>query len=336
MKKVISSIIIFFVVLLAAVAISRNDSVKYNNNMNRLGMSESATVLKTSSKQNLTNAVKKLSKADLVNYQIIFFDKNNSNFGYLYSNHTLHKLPTVNGRYFSQSDFKSEIPFAVRGQQSDIPSYKPQSQQYIKTGKRYVSVIGTIGFNNAKILNEQTLVSISPVQNNLKVQLNDVVPVIDGAVLSSKTDLAKLKKTLKVSSTHKYSPQTDDFSAIQTNSSGNMYIISLLLTFIVAIAVEIYILLPLRFDVKKTKLTGDLKNNYRNGLLIRYLLFTMIPYLAAFLWTKWKIVIISHQTFNLYLILSIIAAIVVGIYQIYFVKKTEWRNVYECQIKSRI
>lgn len=323
MKKVISSIIIFLVVLLAAVAISRNDSVKYNNTMNRLGMSESATVLKTNSKQNLTSAVKKLSESKLSHYQIIFFDKDNSNFGYLYSNHTLHKLPTVNGRYFSKSDFQSEIPFAVRGQQADVPSYKPQSQQYIKTGKQYVSVIGTIGFNNAKILNEQTLVSISPNQKKSNVQLNDVIPVVDGAILSSKTDLSKLKKTLRVSSTHKYSPQTDDFSEIKTNSSGNMYIISLLLTFIVTIAVEIYILLPLRFDVKKTNLTGDLKNNYRNGLLIRYLLFTMIPYLAAFLWSKWKIVIISHSTFNIYLILSILAAILVGIYQIYFVKKTE-------------
>lgn len=323
MKKVISSIIIFLVVLLAAVAISRNDSVKYNNTMNRLGMSENATVLKTNSKQNLTTAVKKLSKSDLDRYQIIFFDKNNSNFGYLYSNHTLHKLPTVNGRYFSKSDFDSEIPFAVQGQQSDMPSYKPQSQQYIKTGKRYVSVIGTIGFNNAKILNEQTLVSISPVQNKSNFLLKDVVPVVDDAVVTSKSDFSKLKKTLKVSSTHKYSPQTDDFSAIQTNSSGNMYIISLLLIFLVTIAVEVYILLPLRFDVKKTNLTGDLKNNYRNGLLIRYLLFTMIPYLAAFLWTKWRIVIISHSTFNAFLIISVVAAILVGVYQIYFVRKTE-------------
>lgn len=321
MKKIISSIIIFLLVLLAAVAISRNDSVKYNNTMNRLGMSENATVLRTNSKQNLTSTIKKLSQKDLSSYQIIFFDKDNSSFGYIYSNGSLHKLPTVSGRYFSQTDFQSEIPFAVQGQQSDTKSYKPQSQEYIKTGKRYISVIGNIGFDDAELLNEQTLVSLSPTQPKLKERLKDVVPVVDGHILSEKSDLSSMKKLMHVSSTHKYSPQSEDFSEIKTNSNGNFYIISLLLTFLITIAVEVYILLPLRFDIKKTKLTGDLKNNYRNGLLLRYLLFTMIPYGLAALWTNWRIVIISHQTFYVYLIFSVIAAIAVGVYQIYFVKK---------------
>ncbi|AKP66595.1 hypothetical protein [Companilactobacillus ginsenosidimutans] len=321
MKKIISSIIIFFIVLLAAVAISKNDSIKYNNTMNRLGMSEDATVLKTNSKKNVTNVVKKLSESDVGHYQIIFFDKNNNSFGYIYSNHTLKKIPTISGRYFSQTDFKSQIPFAVQGQQSDISSYKPQSQAYIKSGNRYISVIGNIGFNNADILNEQTLVSLSPTQPKIKKTLKDVIPVIDGRAVSSKQDLGKIKKIMRVTSTHKYNPTSDDFSAVQTSNNGNLYIVSLLFTFIAAIAVEIYILLPLRFDIKKTQLTGDLKNNYRNGLLIRYLLFTMIPYIAAFLWSQWKIVIISHSTFDTYVILSMLTALAVGIYQIYFVKK---------------
>lgn len=321
MKKFISSVIIFLVVLLAAVAISKNDSIKYNNTMNRLGMSDNATVLKTNSKRNLTNTIVDLNKMKLSKYQIIFFDKDNSSFEYIYGNHSLKKLPTVSGRYFSKTDFKSQIPFAVQGQNSSIKSYKPQSQAYIKTDKRYISVIGNIGFNNAQLLNEQTLISLSPTQRKSNKQLKDLIPVIDGNVVSSKTDLAKIKKLMHVSSTHKYSPQTDDFTAVQTNNSGNLYILSLLLTLIVTIVVEIYILLPLRFDIKKTKLTGDLKNNYRNSLLLRYLMFTIIPYVLAFLWTTWKIVIISHAIFNSYLVVSIIAAIAVGIYQIYLVKK---------------
>lgn len=321
MKKVISSVIIFFVVLLAAVAISKNDAIKYNNTMNRLGMSDEATVLKTNSKQNLSSTVKKLSHEKLDSYQIIFFDKNNSSFGYMYSNGHLKKLPTVSGRYFSMSDFDSEIPFAVQGQRSSTKSYKPQSQEYIKTDKRYVSVIGNIGFNNAEILNQQTLISLSPTQPKINKRLKDLVPVIDGKAVTSKSDLSHIKKTLHVSSTHKYSPQSEDFSAVQTNNNGNMYIISLLLTFLISIAVEIYILLPLRYDIKQTKLTGDLKNNYRNGLLLRYLIFTLVPYLLAFVWSHWKIVIISHSTFNIYMLISVIAAIAIGIYQIYFVKK---------------
>ena len=323
MKKFISSIIIFLVVLLAGVAISKNDAIKYNNTMNRLGMSDQATVLRTHSKKNLSNTIKKLDKKDYAHYQIIFFDKNNSSFGYIYSKGTLRKIPTTAGRYFSKSDFSSEIPFAVQGQQSDTKSYKPQSQTYIKSDDRYISVIGNIGFNNADILNEQTLVSLSPSQPKIHKTLNDLIPVVDGKIISSRADFASMKKLMHVSSTHKYSPQSEDFSYVQTNSNGNLYIISLLFTFLVSIAVEIYILLPLRFDIKKTQLTGDLKNNYRNGLLIRYLLFTMIPYALAYIWTNWKIVIISHSTFNAYLLFSVLAAIGVGIYQIYVVKKSE-------------
>ncbi|MFD1471261.1 hypothetical protein [Companilactobacillus mishanensis] len=321
MKKIISSIIIFLLVLLAAVAVSKSDSIKYNNTMNRLGMSDDATVMKTSSKRNLTSTVEALSKAKLSDYQIIFFDKSNSSFGYIYSHNLLRKLPTVSGRYFSKTDFKSEIPFAVQGQQSETTSYKPQSQEYIKTDKRYISVIGNIGFNNADILNEQTLVSLSPTQPKSNKKLNQLIPVVDGRVLSNKSDLTKMKKIIKVNSTHKYSPQSDDFSEVQTNKSDNLYILSLLLIFLALIAVDIYILLPLRFDVKKTQLTGDLKNNYRNGLLLRYLLFTMIPYVIGYIWINWRIVIISYSTLNTYLILSMLATVIVGIYQIYFVKK---------------
>lgn len=323
MKKFISSIIIFFIVLLAAVAISKNDAIKYNNTMNRLGMSDSATVLRTNSKQTVTGAVKKLDQSNLSHYQIIFFSKNNSSFGYIYSNHTLRKIPTTSGRYFSKSDFKSQIPFAVQGQQSDIKSYKPQSQSYIKADNRYISVIGNIGFNNADNLNDQTLVSLSPTQPKVNRKLSELVPVIDGPAVSSKHDMSKIKKLMHVSSTQRYNPTTDDFTVVQATGNSNLYIISLLLTFLASIAVEIHILLPLRFDIKKTQLTGDLKNNYRNGLLLRYLLFTVIPYIAAYAWSQWKIVIISHSTFNTYITLSIIAAIGVGIYQIYFVKKTE-------------
>ena len=56
-EKIISSIVIFLIVLLTGVAISKSDSIKYNNTMNRLGMSDDALVLKTKSKKNLVTAV---------------------------------------------------------------------------------------------------------------------------------------------------------------------------------------------------------------------------------------------------------------------------------------
>ncbi|WP_125568008.1 hypothetical protein [Companilactobacillus insicii] len=322
MKKIISSVIILIVVLLAGVSISKSDSIKYNNTMNRLGMSDNAVVLRTKSDKSLITAIKKLDQKKLASYQIIFFDKDNSDFGYIYSHKKTNKIPVTSGRYFSQSDFSSQIPFAVQGKNSDIESYKPQSQAYIKVGKRYVSVIGNIGFNGADILNSQTLVSLSPNQPQVKTKLSNVITVLDGRAINSKESYASIKKTLHVTSAHKYSPQSDDFGNVQTNN-GELYMVGIILLFVLAVAMEFYILVPLRFDLTRSNLTGDLKNNYRNGLLLRYLVYTLVPYAVGYAFVSWRIVIISHQTFNMFMISSILIAVLIGLYQIFFVKKVD-------------
>lgn len=323
MKKIISSIVIFIIVLLAGTAISKSDSVKYSNTMNRLGMSENSTVLETNSKKNLVTAIKDLNKKKLTSYQLIFFDKNNSDIGYIYNYKKNNKLPIISGRYFSKSDFSSQIPFVVQGKSSELETYKPQSQSYVKVGKRYISVIGTMGFGNSDLLNDQTLISLSPNQPYSNKSLKNVITVLDGKAITSKESYSAIKKTLHVKSTHKYSPQTDDFSAVKVENNGELYKVGIVLLFVLAIAVEFYILVPLRFDLQRSSLTGDLKNNYRNGLLLRYLLYTLIPYLVGFLVVNWKIVIISHTTFNMFMIGSVGLALVVGIHQIFFVKRTE-------------
>ncbi|MFC6323257.1 hypothetical protein [Companilactobacillus baiquanensis] len=326
MKKIISSIIIFIVVLLAGTAISKSDSIKYSNTMNRLGMSEDATVLETNSKKNLVTAIKDLNEKKLSSYQLIFFDKSNSDIGYIYNYKKNGKLPITSGRYFSKSDFSSQIPFAVQGKSSEIEEYKPQSQSYIKVGKRYISVIGNMGFGNSDLLNDQTLISLSPNQQKSNKSLKNVITVLDGKALSSKENYSFIKKTLHVKGSHKYSPQTDDFSAVKVENNGEIYKVGIVLLFILSIAIEFYILVPLKYDLSRSHLTGDLKNNYRNGLLLRYLLYTLVPYLAGYLMVNWKIVIISHTTFNIFMIGSIVVAVVIGLYQIFFVKRTERFN----------
>lgn len=323
MKKIISSIVIFIIVLLAGTAISKSDSVKYSNTMNRLGMSENATVLETNSKKNLVTAIKDLNKKKLTSYQLIFFDKSNSDIGYIYNYKKNDRLPITSGRYFSKSDFSSQIPFAVQGKTSEIKVYKPQSQSYIKVGQRYISVIGNMGFGNSELLNDQTLISLSPNQPRSSKTLRNVVTVLDGKAIGSKESYSAIKKTLHVRSTHKYSPQTDDFSAVKVENNGELYKVGMVLLFILAIAVEFYILVPLKYDLQRSNLTGDLKNNYRNGLLLRYLLYTLIPYLLGYVVVNWRIVIISHTTFNMFMIGSVILTIIIGLHQIFFVKRTE-------------
>lgn len=324
MKKIISSIVIFLVVLLTGVAISKSDSIKYNNTMNRLGMSEEAVVLHTNSKKNLITAVKQLdSKKKVSSYQLIFFEKSNSDIGYIYSHNRINKLPITSGRYFSADDFTSQIPFAVQGKTSEIEPYKPQSQAYIKVDNRYISVIGNVGFDGADILNSQTLVSLSPNQPKSKYHLNQVTTVLDGRALSNKESLNKIKSVLHVRSMHKYVPQTDDFTNAETSNNGELYLVGIVLLLFVVVAVDFYILIPLKYDLSRSHLTGDLKNNYRNGLLIRYLIYTLVPYVAGFIAVNWKIAIISHNTFNLFMVVSILLTFIVGLSQIFFVKRSE-------------
>lgn len=323
MKKIISSIVIFLVVLLTGVAISKSDSIKYNNTMNRLGMSDDAIVLQTKSKKNLVTAVKDLNnKKKIASYQIIFFEKRNSDIGYIYSHNKINKLPITTGRYFSLDDFTSQIPFAVQGKTSDLKAYKPQSQTYLKVDNRYISVIGNIGFDGADILNAQTLVSLSPNQPKSKYHLNQVTTVIDGRAVSNRESLNKIKRVLHVKSTHKYVPQTDDFTNVETSNNGELYLVGIVLLFFLIVAVDFYILIPLKYDLSRSNLTGDLKNNYRNGLMIRYLIYTLVPYVVAFAVVNWRIVIISHSTFNLFMTISVIITILIGLSQIFFVKRS--------------
>jgi len=324
MKKIISSIIIFLAILLTGVAVSKSDSIKYNNTMNRLGMSEEAVVLHTKSKKNLVTAVQELhQKKKIANYQLIFFEKSNSDIGYIYGHTKINKLPITSGRYFSMDDFTSQIPFAVQGKSSEIEAYKPQSQSYIKVDKRYISVIGNVGFDGADILNLQTLVSLSPNQPKSKYHLNQVTTVLDGRALSNKESLNKIKKVLHVKSMHKYVPQTDDFTNVEASNNGELYLVGIVLLLFLIIAIDFYILVPLKFDLSRSHLTGDLKNNYRNGLLIRYLIYTLIPFSAGFAFVNWRIVIISHGTFNLFMTVAILITILVGVSQIFFVKRSE-------------
>lgn len=324
MKKIISSIVIFLVVLLGGVAISKSDSIKYNNTMNRLGMSEDAVVLRTKSKKNLVTTVQELDqKKKLSSFQMIFFEKSNSDVGYIYSHGKINKLPITAGRYFSTDDFTSQIPFAVQGKTSEIEAYKPQSQSYIKVDNRYISVIGNIGFDGADILNSQTLVSLSPNQPKSQFHLNQVTTVLDGRAINNKESFSKIKKVLHVKSTHKYVPQTDDFTNVEVSNNGELYLVGMVLLFFVIVAIDFYVLVPLKYDLSRSHLTGDLKNNYRNGLMIRYLIYTLVPFAAGFAAVNWKIAIISHNTFNLFITVSVLITILIGMSQIFFIKRSE-------------
>lgn len=324
MKKIVSSIVIFLVVLLTGVAISKSDAIKYNNTMNRLGMSEEAVVLQTKSKKNIVTAVQQLSqKKKMSGYQLIFFEKGNSDVGYIYSHNKINKLPIISGRYFSKDDFTSQIPFAIQGKTSELEAYKPQSQAYIKVDNRYISVIGNIGFDGADILNSQTLISLSPNQPKSKYHLNEVTTVLDGRAVNNKETLSKIKQVLHTRSMHKYVPQTDDFTNVEATNNGELYLVGIVLLFFLIMAIAFYILIPLRFDLAHSNLTGDLKNNYRNGLMIRYLLYTMVPMFLGFIAVDWRIVIISHSTFNLFMVVSAIVTILIGLSQIFFGKRSE-------------
>ncbi|WP_129044964.1 hypothetical protein [Companilactobacillus metriopterae] len=322
MKKIISSILILLVTILIGVVISNSDSITYNTSMNKFGMSENATVLTTKSKKSINTVVKNLSKKDLPNYQIIFFEKDNPDLAFIYANKKITKVPTISGRYFSMNDFDSQIPFAVQGNNTAIKSYKPQSESYIKFHDNYISVIGKIGFSGAELLNQQTLISISPNQKSSHIKLKNVVTVVDGAALATPSSFKSIKKEMKVASTHRYVPQTRDFRQV-TSPDTNKYKIFVILLLLAMIFIDVYVLVPLRYDMKKATFKGDLKNNYRNGLLLRYFLYTIIPIVIGYSFIVFtnNIVIVSHTLFNRVVLISMIITAFIGIFQIYYIRR---------------
>ncbi len=283
--------------------------------MNRFNMSDDALILKSNSHQDIQNTITSVHDAKLKNYKLIFLEDKHESMGYVYSDHSIKDLPIVSGDSFNKKVFNSQIVFAIQGTSSKLEDYKPQSQNYIKHNGNYISVIGKMNFPSADILNRQTLISLSPRQNNADVLLKNVAIAVDGGIVNSKKGYHKLKKILKVSDTQKY--RRHNISAFDKHQ---LVMFRVVLVFIVVLigGIEYLALTPIKHDLKNAKLTGDLKNNYRNGLLLKYYLYSVIPYGISYFLINFRFMIVRHYIVNTVMVFSILMMIVMGLVRLNF------------------
>lgn len=278
--------------------------------MNRFNMSDDALTLKSNSKRDIQNAITDIHDAKLKNYKLIFLENKHESIGYVYSDHSINDLPMISGDSFTNKVFNSQIDFAIQGSSSKLEDYKPQSQNYIEHNGNYVSVIGKMNFPSANILNQQTLISLSPRQSNAGILLKNVEIAIDGKIVNSKRGYHKLKRILKVSDTQKYRRHN-----ISSFDRRQLVMFRAVLAFIVVLigGIEYLALTPIKHNLKNAKLTGDLRNNYRNGLLLKYYLYTLIPYGISYFLINWRFMIVRHYIVNSVMVFSILFMIVMGL-----------------------
>ncbi|WP_125981607.1 ABC transporter permease [Loigolactobacillus iwatensis] len=159
---------------------SQMNRADYQDILDRGGLSTNAYVFK-SPKQSSIVALNQTfaTQHDLENYQVQYQLPHSSTV-YLYGAGNFKTLPLISGRFFNDSDFKSQIPVAVVGKKVAKKLYSPTEQSYLKYGNRYISVIGVVGNRSSSHLDNRIFISTSTKQSLTPTKVNKFRIVIDG------------------------------------------------------------------------------------------------------------------------------------------------------------
>ena len=179
-KRAFLDILLILLSGLLVFCFDRNEQRNARSELNRNGLSEGSLLLKEVPKQQVLPILKKLSKSSVHDYRLQLISKDNPNFSYLYAQGKQgQKIPTVSGRFFSENDFKSEVPFVVLGQKRAQKGYQPQSQMYYFFKQRYLPVIGIAGISGNYAINQHTFISLSPLQTQWQLSTSGFRIVYD-------------------------------------------------------------------------------------------------------------------------------------------------------------
>lgn len=168
------------ITFLIVFSFSQMNRIAYQKVLDRGGLSESAYVVQSHRKQSIkaTNLALQQQKK-LTNYQIQY-QVPGTKITYLYGAGDFKTLPLLSGRFFTDDDFKSQVPVAVVGKKVAKQLYQPTQQGYLKFKNRYISVIGVVGNKQASRLDSQIFITTSPGQSMTNKTLRHFKIVIDG------------------------------------------------------------------------------------------------------------------------------------------------------------
>jgi len=195
MKRWLIDLLLIAVAIFSGVVWSQHDQSEYAERLDYLGLTENAVVYHSKSKTSAQTALTAVQKVGLTDYQIQF---QQSKLTYLYATGNTMSLPLTSGQWFSDRDFKSQLPVAVAGKALVDRLYAGGSQRYFNDQGQYIPVIGIMSTHQDSQLNNRMLLTPSA-PSFAKLALKDVTVAIDAPNLSRHTKA--LQKIFKVKST---------------------------------------------------------------------------------------------------------------------------------------
>ncbi|KRM72685.1 hypothetical protein FC34_GL000395 [Lacticaseibacillus brantae DSM 23927] len=181
--------------IISGVVWSQHDQTEYAERLDYLGLTENAQVYHSKQSTTAPQALAAINRVGLTNYQVQFQTGHTT---YLYATGDLTTLPLSSGQWFSDQDFKSQLPVAIAGRNLADSLYSGGSQRYYQLGQQYIPVIGIMSNRKNSPLNDQVILTpAAPTFQQLG--LKDVKVTIDAQNLNRHQ--AALKKIFKVKPT---------------------------------------------------------------------------------------------------------------------------------------
>lgn len=324
-KNVLINLVVIIVLLVAGLLVSKNDMRNYQRLMDRGNIQDGALIFPSRSQQSIPTALRKMQAHNLHDFQIYFIQKKNPNLSYVYMSKHLTKVPMNSGRYFSENDFASPIPFVVLGKDVYKNTYKPQTQPYFQMDNNYYSVIGSVGMTNTKKLNRHIFISTSPNQYD-KTQLKHYQIVVDGNILHHPQHLKQMQHILKAHHLYRSANKINNIHQTWWIRWG-VTLFDLLALAIVVIILCWFAQVPMIQLLKNTPLRGDLLADFQLGNWFKFFLTEAITFIIAAAIIFLKIPIISTRYMSLYLFTVFIVVNIIAAIRIFIVKQQkEWQE----------
>lgn len=313
-KNLIINLTIIFILILAGFLVSHNDTRNYQRLMDRGDIHDGALIFPSKSKQSIPTVLKKMQQKRLHNFQIYFIQKKNPDLSYVYMSQHLTKVPMTSGRYFTENDFQSPIPFIILGQDLYKVAYKPQAQVYYQLYGNYYSVIGAAGMNNTKKLNQHIFISASPNQHN-HTQIHHYQVVVDGNILHHPQNLKKMQHILDSHHSYRSANQINNVRQTWWTRWG----LTLFGLFALALIILIlcwFVQVPMINLLKNTPLKGDLLADFQLGSWFKFFITEAVTFVIAALLVFLKIPLISKKIMILYFVVLFVVVNLVAICRI--------------------
>jgi len=156
MRRWLIDILLVALAIISGVVWSQHDQTEYAERLDYLGLTENALVYRSKQGTTAAQALAAINRVGLSNYQVQFETGHTT---YLYATGDLTTLPLSSGQWFSDQDFKSQLPVAIAGKNLTDSLYSGGTQRYYQLNQQYIPVIGVMSNRKNSPLNDQLILT---------------------------------------------------------------------------------------------------------------------------------------------------------------------------------